>query len=61
MDRDAAQTQAVFHHKNGLAQLGGLNGGPAPGWPRTDDHEIKALQNRPLQFSPNAYAGSVTP
>ena len=48
MDGDAAQAQAIFHHQDRFAQLGGLHGSATAGWPRTDDDEIEMFQRRPL-------------
>ena len=46
MHRDAADPAAPFHHEHGAVELGGLNGGTAPGWAAADDDEVEGAHGR---------------
>ena len=40
MDGDAADPAALLDDQDGIAELGGLDGGAAAGWPAADDEEV---------------------
>ena len=46
MHGDTAEAGAALDDKDGFSELGGLDGGAAAGWSRTDDDEIEMFQRK---------------